>query len=172
VKDSEGHKVYGKGTTYANQTSFTAAVRYFFQLTRNIKATELSFEIERLNPNLECILKQQTAAKFSCNTFRIRTDDRDLPPLLYPLIPIGCVLHIFTDPSATPDNIFIDSSYFDLELIRAAPMFLAQAYVGITDEQLPNLQGYWFWMKAPYLSCKSVNELLLASSLGFSTFLF
>ncbi|KHJ76823.1 hypothetical protein OESDEN_23557 [Oesophagostomum dentatum] len=117
VREGTQHKSYGKEVRYAEETTFAAALRSFFQLTRNIKAKELSVEVERLNPDLERALKQQTTARFSCKTFLIRTEDRALPPLLYPFIPAGCSLQVYTFPFPKPDDIFIESSCFDLELV-------------------------------------------------------
>ncbi|KAL6729826.1 hypothetical protein Aduo_000845 [Ancylostoma duodenale] len=99
---------------------------------------------------------------FSCKSFLIRTEDKALPPLLLPFITPGCKLAVYSFPFPEPGDIFMDTAFFDSEVLRAAPSFDTEALTGVTDEQFLLLQGSKICMKAPNISSKGINGILRA----------
>ncbi|RCN51377.1 hypothetical protein ANCCAN_02530 [Ancylostoma caninum] len=162
VEDEEGgcvvKRVRGKkgkftrdGVRYCNETHSSAAIRAFIQLSKGLKADELSVEVDAMDPGLERTLKEQsTEASISCKSFLIRTLERALPPRLLPHIVPGCKLQVYNYPIQEP-----------VSQMRAAPSFDTEAYTGVTDEQISLLQARCLYMRAPYVSSYGINRLLL-----------
>ncbi|EYC28794.1 hypothetical protein Y032_0007g3432 [Ancylostoma ceylanicum] len=173
VEDGEGgcvvKRLKGKrgrftreGVKYSNETHSSAAIRAFFQLSKNLKAEELSVELDSMDPELERTLREQpTATSPPYKSFLIRTLERALPPLLLPHITPGCKLHVYNYPIQETEDIFINTSFFDTDVVRAAPSFDTEAYTGVTDEQIPLLQARCLYMRAPYVSSCGINRVLL-----------
>ncbi|RCN51374.1 F-box domain protein [Ancylostoma caninum] len=158
-----GREPYSEGVRYSNETYFSASIRVFFQLTKFIEADDLVIEMGTVNPEVENILRELSAStSFSCKSFGIRTEDKALPPLLLPFITPGCELGVYSSPFSEPSEIFLDTAFFDSEVVRAAPKFRSEALTGVTDEQLPLLQGSKLFMKTPYISSKGINGILKA----------
>ncbi|KHJ87954.1 hypothetical protein OESDEN_12258 [Oesophagostomum dentatum] len=161
-EEQKTRRYSGKRLHYTDETGLSAALRVFFRLTRSIKAYELDLQIVSLSEEVERILEQQQRTfLFNCKTFIIRTEDRRVPPLLFPFIRPGCALKIYTDPFPEAEELILDSDSFDLELLRAAPSFQTQGIVGITDEQLPKLRARSLSMKAPYITSKGINRIIM-----------
>ncbi|KAL6729821.1 hypothetical protein Aduo_000840 [Ancylostoma duodenale] len=173
VEDEEGgcvvKRVRGKkgkftrdGVRYNNETHSSAAIRTFIQLSKGLKAEQLSVEVDAMDPGLERTLKEQSAGPtISCKSFLIRTLERALPPLLLPHLAPGCKLQVYNYPIQEPGDIFINTAFFDTDVMRAAPSFDTETYTGITDEQIALLQARRLYMRAPYVSSCGINKLLL-----------
>ncbi|RCN51372.1 F-box domain protein [Ancylostoma caninum] len=163
VRGKRGRKRYSEGVRYSNETYFSASMRAFFQLTKFIEAEELAIEMHTMSPEVGNILRElPLTPSFSCKSFLIRTEDKALPPLLLPFIAPGCKLAVYSFPFPEPGDIFMNTAFFDSEVLRAAPSFDTEALTGVTEEQLLLLQGSRICMKAPNISSKGINGILRA----------
>ncbi|KAK6728606.1 hypothetical protein RB195_005946 [Necator americanus] len=160
--EKKGRKYDRNGVRYTDETYACAATRVFFQITKSIKAKEITFEMNPMRPEVERVLKEHpTTRKFLCEEFLIRTEDRALPPLLLRFLSPGTKLDVYSNPFPEPGDIFIDTAFFDSDVVRAAPKFDTEALTGVTEEQFVLLQADELSMKAPHISSKAINRILL-----------
>ncbi|CAJ0594384.1 unnamed protein product [Cylicocyclus nassatus] len=142
-KDKRGRSIVTNGVRYQNEKSASAAVRVFFQLTKNIKAQYLSIEMTSENAEIERVLESKTLA-----------------PSLLRFVSPGCGLNIYNlDPFS--EEIFMDSAFCDSEAVRQAPEFDTEAMVAVSDDQLSLLRAHCLRIKAPYISSKGINKLIM-----------
>ncbi|KAL6729825.1 hypothetical protein Aduo_000844 [Ancylostoma duodenale] len=167
IGESREWKRYSKGVRYSNETYFYASLRVFFQLTKFIEAKDLLIEMSTVNPEVESILRELPAStSLSYESITIRTEDKALLPLFLPFINPGCKLSVYSFPFHETGDIFMDTAFFDSEMVRAAPSFRTESLTGVTDEQLLLLQGSRLFMKTPYISSKGINGILRQWSEG------
>ncbi|EYC26098.1 hypothetical protein Y032_0011g1559 [Ancylostoma ceylanicum] len=118
-----------------------------------------------LNPQIERVLKEEPSSTTLCsNTFEIRTEDNTLVSIFLRFLRPKCRLVIFCHGIIDLNKIFLQTSFFDSDIVRAARDIFVDVRSGITDDQVTKLQAPTFRINSPYLSAWSINKLILLIS--------
>ncbi|KIH58259.1 F-box domain protein [Ancylostoma duodenale] len=113
-----------------------------------------------LYPQIERVLKEEPSSTTLCsNTFEIHTEDRSLIPMLLRFLRPKCRFVIYS--GLTSDKMFLQTPFFDSDVVRAARDLYIHVETRITDSQITKLQAPVLRINSPYISAWSVNKLIL-----------
>ncbi|KHJ82233.1 hypothetical protein OESDEN_18075 [Oesophagostomum dentatum] len=119
---------YKARVRYANQSSLSAALCVLFKILKSVKVAAIYLDIPSLSPDVERVLRDQPPNSIMCELFALNTLHRALFPVLLPLVAPGCSLYTYPYSGRKSKRIFVDSSFFDFEVVRLLPpLFLKSA---------------------------------------------
>ncbi|EYC26097.1 hypothetical protein Y032_0011g1559 [Ancylostoma ceylanicum] len=148
-----------------DEDTYTTAMRVLFNIAKSLDILTVKIQLRSLNPQIERVLKEEPSSTTLCsNTFEIRTEDNTLVSIFLRFLRPKCRLVIFCHGIIDLNKIFLQTSFFDSDIVRAARDIFVDVRSGITDDQVTKLQAPTFRINSPYLSAWSINKLILLIS--------
>ncbi|VDK80915.1 unnamed protein product [Cylicostephanus goldi] len=106
------------------------------------------------------LLRKQTTSQVLTNYLELRTENRLLVSDLVRLLPPRCTIVICPNGVVEPD-IFLDSKFFDLDVVKLASDLRISVKSGLTDDQLVKLQANVLRISSAYITSGGINRLIL-----------
>ncbi|KAL6729761.1 hypothetical protein Aduo_000787 [Ancylostoma duodenale] len=120
IRKRKGRVSVTRGMHYDEDT-YTTAMRVLLCLARSLDILSVEIQLRSLYPQIERVLEEEPSSTTLCsNTFDIRTEDRTLVPMFLPFLRPKCRWVIFSHGIVEPDRIFVPTSFFDYDVVRAA----------------------------------------------------
>ncbi|KAL6729758.1 hypothetical protein Aduo_000786 [Ancylostoma duodenale] len=159
IRKRKGRVSVTRGMHYDEDTC-TTAMRVLFCLARFLDILSVEIQLCSLYPQIERVLKEEPSSTTLCsNTFEIHTEDRSLIPMLLRFLRPKCRFVIYS--GLTSDKMFLQTPFFDSDVVRAARDLYIHVETRITDSQITKLQAPVLRINSPYISAWSVNKLIL-----------
>ncbi|EYC26104.1 hypothetical protein Y032_0011g1562 [Ancylostoma ceylanicum] len=161
IRKKKGRVSVTRGVHYDEDT-YTTAMRVLLGIARFLDILTVEIQLRSLYPQIERVLKEEPSSTTLCSdTFDIRTEDRELVNMFIPFLRPKCRWVIFSHGIVEPDRIFLQTPFFDSDVVRAARDMYIDVKTGITDSQMTKLEAPVLRISSPYLSAWSINKLIL-----------
>ncbi|CAJ0593376.1 unnamed protein product [Cylicocyclus nassatus] len=156
----KGGQNMAKELEYPMESCYAVSMRVLFQITKNLKPENVVLELANIRVVKETLRKLPSTSSITCGALTVRSPDLSFLSMLMPHVTPGCELRFDGNPfSFTFDN--VTSGVFDFEAVKAAPFIRTDVDCDISDEQLVHLRASELYLRAPRISEKGLNGLIL-----------
>ncbi|CAJ0593370.1 unnamed protein product [Cylicocyclus nassatus] len=137
------------------------AVQVLLQYAELFDLRAILVSMTSITPSTHELLQKQTmTSQVLTNYLELRTENRALVFDLVRLLPPRCTIVICPNGVVEPD-IFLDSKFFDLDVVKLASDLRISVKSGLTDDQLVRLQANILRISSAYITSAGINRLIL-----------
>ncbi|CAJ0593377.1 unnamed protein product [Cylicocyclus nassatus] len=163
-RSKKGGQNVASGLEYPMESCSTVSMRVLFQITKNLKPGSVDLHLTNIADAKITLSKLPSTSLITCGALTVHAVDFSFLSMLMPHVSPGCILRFYVyDPSSFEDNV-LNSGLFDFEVVKAAPFIDINVDCEINDEQFICLRASNLHLKAPRISEKGLNALILGIS--------
>ncbi|KHJ86674.1 hypothetical protein OESDEN_13566, partial [Oesophagostomum dentatum] len=139
-----------------------AALTTFFRLTESIKAKFILVAMHCSTPEIEELLANKPCTTLlQCDKFEMLTEETHLAPIFVRFLIPGCELRLHNSTAYGIERSLEDPTIFNTNVAKSASSVVIKWRTVITDDQLVLLQAHILHIKAPHITSRGINQLLL-----------